>query len=121
MMNIFFPIIASAIISYTSNTNPCERKIKQPWKHEVYKVYYFEGLGYVVGTYQQQAVPEKDGYINANNPTYKQVFVRLVFNPEIRKYYPWPDNQYGPHYEIWAKDSCSAKEYWFRYEAQWKK
>lgn len=103
------------------STDPCKRKIRQPSASDSFKVYKFGG-DYVVGTYELQARPDNNGVIHIPVKEYDTVFVRLVFAVQFGSYMPWPDNQGGIAYNtIWEKDSCKAKEHWFKYEKQWVK
>jgi len=116
-------VIASKCFEH--GTNPCERKIKQFDNTSHFKVYYFKGLGYVVGEYERLFVGDtmymsSDGREDPRN-RYATVFVRLVYDVQSQVYYPFPENQTCPCKTIWEADSCKAKQHWFNYEKQWVK
>jgi len=112
LLLLFSIFVFSLHKPHSESESFCVRKIKQPEKADSFKVYYFDGLGYVVGQYEEVTGP------NGNMAT---TFVRLVFDPTIHKYYPWPSNQPGRFNTIWEQDSCKAKRHWFNYESQWEK
>lgn len=120
MKKVLFLLAIVCSMVGCSQSNPCNRQIKQPSKTDSFKVYNFGG-SYVVGQYEKLAAPNKDGVYDFSSRSYDTVFIRLVFDPRLNAYYPFPENQFGGYNTIWEKDSCIAKQHWFKYEKQWAK
>lgn len=118
-MKVLIGLIALTI-SCSVYSQDCKSQIKQLTPTSSFKVMSYQG-GYIIGQWEMVAQPDKNGEFKTDNIKYEKVLVRLVYDPNYKTYFVFPQNFSAPYNLLWEKDSCSIKRHWFNYEKQWSK